>query len=66
VELIRFLFSRSRRAFVLTMLFGGLSGITNAGLLAVVNAALFQRNSHILLPTFIGLCAFRSFCQSYI
>jgi len=59
MELIRFLFARSRRVFVFTVVFGSLSGITNAGMLAVVNASLFQQkaNSHTLLATFIVLCA---------
>jgi putative pyoverdin transport system ATP-binding/permease protein len=59
VELIRFLFARSRRIFVLTVVFGCLSGITNAGMLAVVNASLFRQreSSGSLLITFIVLCA---------
>lgn len=42
-----------------TVIFGSLSGITNAGMLAVVNASLFRRtgNFSTLLVTFIILCA---------
>lgn len=59
MELIRFLFARSRRIFVFTVVFGCLSGITNAGMLAVVNASLFRQkgNSSTLLIAFIILCA---------
>lgn len=59
MELIRFLFARSRRIFVFTVVFGCLSGITNAGMLAVVNASLFRQkgNSSTLLIAFIVLCA---------
>ena len=59
MELIRFLFARSRRIFVFTVVFGCLSGVTNAGMLAIVNAALFRQkgNSSTLLVTFIVLCA---------
>ena len=59
MELIRFLFVRSRRIFVFTVIFGCLSGITNAGMLAVVNASLFRQkgNFRALLVTFLVLCA---------
>lgn len=59
MELIRFLFVRSGRIFIFTVIFGCLSGITNAGMLAVVNASLFAQkgNPGTLLGTFIVLCA---------
>lgn len=58
MELIRFLFARSRLVFIFTVIFGCLSGITNAGMLAVVNAALFRRHAgpRALLFVFIALC----------
>lgn len=58
VELIRFLFARSRPVFIFTVIFGCLSGITNAGMLAVVNAALFRchADARALLIVFIALC----------
>lgn len=58
MELIRFLFARSRLIFIFTVIFGCLSGITNAGMLAVVNAALFRRHAdpRALLFVFIALC----------
>lgn len=58
MQLITFLFVRSRRIFILTVVFGCLSGITNAGMLAVINASLFKRNgrSDPLLIAFVLLC----------
>jgi putative ATP-binding cassette transporter len=59
MELVRFLLARSRRTLVLTIVFGLVSGATNAGMLAVVNIALFRPAGRMpaLVLIFVGLCA---------
>jgi putative pyoverdin transport system ATP-binding/permease protein len=59
VEIIRFLLARSRLILILTIVFGCLSGIMNAAMLALLNSALFRPigTSGKLLVAFICLCA---------
>jgi putative pyoverdin transport system ATP-binding/permease protein len=58
VEILRFLLARSRPVLVFTVVLGALSGIMNAGMLALLNAAVFRPvgNPGRLLPAFILLC----------
>jgi putative ATP-binding cassette transporter len=59
VEIVRFLLGRSRLIFICTIVFGCLSGVMNAAMLALLNSAL-QRPvgaAGQLLPLFILLCA---------
>jgi len=58
VEIIRFLLARSRTVLLVTIVLGGVSGAMNAGMLALLNSAVFlvSGNAAVLLPTFIALC----------
>src|SRR5689334_3397782 len=58
MELVRFLFAQSRSTLALTVLFGLVSGAMNAGMLAIVNAAMFRPQGKLatLLAAFVGLC----------
>jgi putative ATP-binding cassette transporter len=57
--MIRFLLARSRPVLFLTILFGGLSGVMNTAMLALLNSALFRPagSTGWLLGMFIVLCA---------
>lgn len=58
MEILRFLLARSRRVLLFTVALGGLSGVMNAGMLALLNAAVFRPGGEPgrLLPAFILLC----------
>ena len=56
--MIRFLLARSRLVLILTVVLGGVSGAMNAGMLALLNSAVFHPagTRGRLLPVFILLC----------
>ncbi len=58
MEIIRFFWAQSRMVLVLTVVLGGVSGAMNAGMLALLNSAVFRPagNPGKLLPMFILLC----------
>lgn len=58
MEIIRFLLARSRVVLILTVVLGGMSGAMNAGMLALLNSAVFRPTATVgkLLPLFILLC----------
>jgi putative pyoverdin transport system ATP-binding/permease protein len=57
MTLLRFLFRLSPRLVLLAVLFGVISGAGSAGLLALISAALTQRELSPRLPlAFLGLC----------
>lgn len=61
LQLLRFLFSRSRRLMVITLTAAALSGICNAGLIAMVNAVLSEEQIavQILIGAFVALVVAR-------
>ena len=58
MEIIRFLLARSRAILLITIVLGGVSGAMNAGMLALLNSAVFRNpgKAIALLPIFIALC----------
>lgn len=61
LQLLRFLFARSRRLMVITLAAAALSGICNAGLIAMVNAVLSEEQIavQVMIGAFVALVVAR-------
>jgi putative ATP-binding cassette transporter len=56
MELLRFIYSQSRRMLLGAIAAGTVSGVANVGLLAIVGSAVGNAGRHVLVAPFVALC----------